>query len=269
MQEFSDRAAPHQLAFEAFGIQLRVCTNAPELLPRIESLIPPGSRRRPRSSAQQQLGLLDEGNDWYSIYRNDGICFHDAPGREFALLTLDAQIQSLLAHEAPEFIFLHAGVVADGNRAIVMPGRSFAGKTTLVRSLVEGGAVYYSDEFAVLDEAGHVHPYARPLSFRPPGGPPVDYAVVQLGGVAGERPVRIGLVVLTRYRPGAEWAPRPLSSGAGALALLEHALPAQERPDEALRHISRAIAGAAVLEGERGEADQIAGRLLDALRAAA
>jgi len=269
MQEFSDRAAPHQLAFEAFGVQLRICTNAPELLPRIESLIPPGSRRRPRSSAQQLLGVLDEGDDWYSIYRNDGVCFHDAPGREYALLTLGGQIQSHFALKAPKFIFLHAGVVADGNRAIVMPGRSFAGKTTLVRSLVEGGAVYYSDEFAVLDEAGHVHPYARPLSFRPPEGPPIDYWVDQLGGVAGEESLPVGLVVLARYRPGAEWNPRPLSSGAGALALFEHALPAQERPDEALRHISRAIAGVAVLEGERGEADEIAGQLLDALRAAA
>jgi hypothetical protein len=270
MREFTDRTAPHQVAFDAFGIQMRICTNDPDLLARIESMMPPGWRRRPRSSAQQRLGLLDEGDDHYSVYRYDGVCIHDAPGREYALMMLDGQIHGHVALEAPEFIFIHAGVVADGERAIVMPGRSFAGKTTLVRSLVESGAVYYSDEFAVLDATGRVHPYAKPLSYRPPdGGPPVDYRANQLGGVAGDQPLPIGLVVSTRYRAGARWDPQPLSAGAGALTLLENAVPAQDRPDQTMRHITLAIAGATVLDGERGEADEIAGRLLEALRAAA
>jgi hypothetical protein len=269
MQEFTDSAAPYQLAFEAFGIQMRVCTYAPELLPRIESMIPPGWRRRPRASAQQRLGLLAEGDGIYSLYRYDGACIHDAPGLEYALITLDTQIQSHVAVEAPEFIFIHAGVVADGTRAIVMPGLSFAGKTTLVRSLVEAGAVYYSDEFAVLDEGGRVHPYAKPLSFRPPDGPPVEYQAHELGGVVGVEPVPVGLVVATRYRPGSAWDPRPLSAAAGALALLEHAVPAHDRPEQTIRHISRAIAGAKVFDGDRGEAKETAGALLNALGTAA
>lgn len=249
---------------------MRICTNARELLPRIESMIPPGSRRRPRASGQQRLGLLAEGDDIYSIYRYDGACIHDAPGREYALMMLDGQIHGHVALEAPEFIFIHAGVVADGERAIVMPGRSFAGKTTLVRSMVEAGALYYSDEFAVLDANGRVHPYAKPLSYRPPvGGPTVDYRADELGGAAGDEPLPIGLIVFARYRPGAQWNPHPLSPGAGALALLENAVPAQDRPDQTIRHITRAIAGTTVLEGVRGEADEIASQLLDVLRAAA
>ena len=269
MQEFNDRAAPHQIAFDAFGIQMRICTNDPGLLPRVESMIPPGWRRRPRSSAQQRLGLLDEGDDWYSVYRHDGVCIHDAPGREYALMFLDGQIQGHVALEAREFIFIHAGVVADGERAIVMPGRSFAGKTTLVRSLIEAGAVYYSDEFAVLDEMGRVHPYPKRLSFRPPEGVPVDYRVDELGAIAGVQPLPIGLVVAAQFRPEAQWDPHTLSIGAGALALLENAVPAQDRPEQTIRYISRAIASATVLEGDRGEADETAGQLLDALRAAA
>jgi hypothetical protein len=269
MQEFSDRAAPHQLAFEAFGTQIRICTNDPDLLPRVESMMPPGWRRRPRSSAQPRLGLLYEGNDWYSLYRYDGACVHDAPGKEYALSMLDTQIQSHVAVEAPEFIFLHAGVVAEGSRAIVLPGLSFSGKTTLVRSLVEAGAVYYSDEYAVLDETGRVHPYAKPLSVRRLKQRTIDYRVDQLGGVAGVEPIPIGLVAAVRFRPGAKWDPRPLSTGAGALALLEHAVPAQDRPDQTIRYISRAIAGATAVQGERGEAEETAGMLLEALRATA
>ena len=108
-----------------------------------------------------------------------------------------------------------------------MPGLSFSGKTTLVRALVEAGAVYYSDEFAMLDEAGRVHPYARQLSFRPPDGRPVDLRAEELGGVAGTEPLPVGMVIVTRYRPGGVWQPRQLSAGAGALAMLEHTIPSR------------------------------------------
>jgi hypothetical protein len=267
MQEFSDKAAPYQLAFEAYGMELRICTSSPELLEEIQPMMPPGWRRRPRASVQHTVGLLEEGEDIYSVYHN-GICIHDAPGRRYALMVMDAQIQGQVAFEAPEFVFLHAGVVADDDRAIVIPGLSFTGKTMLVHALVETGALYYSDEFAVLDEAGHVHPYPKRLSLRPAdGGRPVETDVEQLGGRVGEHPLRIGLVILAPYSPGAEWSPRKLSMGAGALALFEHAVPAQSRPEQTMRFLSAALKRAVILSGERGEADEFARVLLDTMRA--
>jgi hypothetical protein len=269
MQEFSDKTAPHQIPFRVYGLDLRICTNSAELLERIEPLMPPGWERRPRSSTQHRVGLLEEDNDIYSIY-SESICTHDAPGKEYALMMMEAQLSAHVSLEATEFVFVHAGVVADGDRAIVMPGASFAGKTTLVRALVEAGAVYYSDEFAVLDEAGRVHPYARPLSFRPPDdGLPVELQVDELGGVAGTGPLRVGLVIATSYVPGGEWQPRELSPGAGVLAMLEHTVPAQVRPEQTMRVLRKAMEGAVALEGERDEADEFAGVLLETLRAAA
>ena len=58
-------------------------------------------------------------------------------------------------------------------------------------------------------------------------------------------------------------------AGAGVLATLEHTIPAEERPEQAMRVLRRAIDGAVALEGERGEADQLAAVLLENLRAAA
>ena len=64
-------------------------------------------------------------------------------------------------------MFVHAGVVAVDGRALLLPGGSFTGKTTLVAALLRAGAQYGSDEYAVLDEAGLVLPaYPRPLSIR-------------------------------------------------------------------------------------------------------
>ena len=270
MQTFDDKTAPYQLAFEAYGTELRVCTNSRELLDHVELMLPPGWRRRPRSSKQHRLGLLEEGNGIYSIYRpSDGACIHDAPGRDYALIMLESQIQGYIALNATEFVFIHAGVVADGGRAIVIPGMSFSGKTTLVRALVDAGAVYYSDEFAAFDETGRVVPYAKRLTVRRPHEGADDYSVEQLGGVAGVEPMRMGLVIATHFRPGAEWQPRQLTPGAGALAMLAHAVPAQARPEQTLRVLKRALQGAVILQGERGEANDVARVLLDTLRAAA
>ncbi len=67
---------------------------------------------------------------------------------------------------------------------------------------------------------------------------------------------------MTTYRAGTEWNPTRLSPGRGALAMVSHALSALKRPQETTDFITRALDGAVVLEGERGEADDVAGRLL-------
>jgi hypothetical protein len=268
MRVFDDKTAPYQIPFEAYGTEVRICTNSRELLAHVEPMIPPRARSRPRSSTQRRVGVLDEGDDFYSVY-NDDICVHDAHGLAYALLMVDTQIHGLIALDSPDYIFVHAGVVAADRRAIVMPGLSFAGKTTLVRALVEAGAVYYSDEFAVLDLEGLVHPYPRPLTVRMPQAASIDYPVEELGGVAGTEPIEVGMVVATHFRPGAEWDPEELSQGAGALAVFEHAVPARERPEQTLRVIKGALNGATILRGERGEADDIAPLLLGALRSMA
>jgi hypothetical protein len=61
-----------------------------------------------------------------------------------------------------------------------------------------------------------------------------------------------------RYRAGSEWRPQRLSAGAGVLATLEHTIPAEERPEQPMRVLRRAIDGVVALEAEPGEADELA-----------
>jgi hypothetical protein len=177
---------------------------------------------------------------------------------------LDSALRTRIAHHAPGRIFVHAGAVAIDGRALLVPGASFAGKTTLVAALVREGAAYLSDEFAVLDESGQVHPYPRPLSLRP-GGPQFGGPVEAPGDQqAGPRPV--GAIVVTSYEAGGRFEPRRISAGSGALALLANAVPARERPGETLRAARAAASRAVVLEGSRGEADEAAGALVELAR---
>ncbi len=168
-----------------------------------------------------------------------------------------------IALHAHDHVFVHAGVVGVEDRAIVLPGRSFAGKTTLVAALVEAGAEYWSDEYAVLDADGLVHPYPKPLSVRIDDTRETDeHPVESLGGRAGDRPLPVAVIAFTSYRPGAAWTLSARTAGEGTVKLLEHAIAARSRPEQVLAAVRRAATNAMVLEGERGDAGQAASALL-------
>src|SRR4051794_25117219 len=86
-----------------------------------------------------------------------------------AALSTVSTIELMAAAHSPTYVAIHAGVVQTDHGAILLPGRSHAGKTTLTASLVDAGAVYFSDEYALLDRKGMVYAYPRPLRMRSRG----------------------------------------------------------------------------------------------------
>jgi hypothetical protein len=180
---------------------------------------------------------------------------------------LGAALDFAVAQHATERVFLHAGVVAWQGVAIVIPGRSLTGKTTLVSALVRAGATLYSDEFAPIDQHGRVWPHDRPLSVRAPGstgrGRPVSSQ--ELGIERGTEPVPVGLVVHTRHVPGATWRPVELDEAEGLLPLLDNAVVATTDPRRAMSFLAPVTAGARVLGGPRGDADEAAAQILQLL----
>jgi hypothetical protein len=211
------------------------------------------------------VGILAEDDGTYSVFK-DRARVSDSQTLELSLIMLEGQLRGHVAYQSPDRTFVHAGAVGHEGRALIFPGHSFAGKTTLVAALVRAGAVYYSDEFAVLDADGLVHPYPKPLSLRDePAAGQAETNVEELGGVAGVEPLPLGLAVFTYYRPGAEFRPDSISPGAAALELVSHTVSVRARPDAAMRALTRALADATALKGQRGEAHEIADRLLESV----
>jgi hypothetical protein len=249
------------LAFEAFGVRTAVEASSPELLERVHAVLPPGSVRCDGEEVARTFSIRVQELGTYAI-AVEGIVMSQGLDLELALGVLDSQLRTSIAIDAPEVVFIHAGVVAHGDGVIVLPGRSFSGKTTLVAALVEAGATYYSDEFAVIDRSGLVHPYAKPLSLRGTDYRQKEHSVESLGGVAGRDPLPIRAVVVTSYRAGAEWRPKRLSHGEGAMALLANAVAARDHPREVMGVLPRALEAAVVIESERGEAASVVPSLL-------
>ena len=90
----------------------------------------------------------------------------------------------------------------------------------------------------------------------------MKYSAEELGGVAGVCPLRVGLVLITRYVKGTRFRPRQLSAGRAVLGLLANTLPARRRPGRVLDTLTQAVARASVLRGTRGEAEETARQIL-------
>jgi len=238
----------------------------------LQERLPPHSKPSISGTVERFLSVILGGKAEGSRIRNYHLLYedHSVVARSFkldeVLDAFEARCRLGVAELSNSRIFVHAGVVGWKDRAILLPGRSFVGKTSLVAELVKLGATYYSDEFAVLDPNGCVHAFPKPLSVRQPGETKqVDVPVEHLGGRVGTKPLAPGLVVASSYKAGARWKPRLLTPAHGALTLLANTVPARRDPERVLATLERVVTAAPTFKGGRGEAEQTAHLILERL----
>jgi hypothetical protein len=254
----------------SYGASVGIRVSEPSALAALLDRLPPGWQPRKTRTVERLYSLVVGGRDGrvrrLNVLYGDWELLARTHDLEEALDRFAADVQLHVAERARRRVFVHAGVVGWRGRAIVIPGRSFSGKTTLVEELVRAGATYYSDDYAVFDARGRVHPFPRQLSIRRNGGYTQErHSVESLGGVAGKVPLPVGLVVVTEYDAQVQvWRPRPLSTGQAVLELLGHAVAARRKPDEVLDALQRATGEARVLKGRRGDAQRVAPKILEA-----
>ena len=175
----------------------------------------------------------------------------------------ESDLRLYVAELATHRVFVHAGVVGWKGQGLVIPGRSYSGKSTLVAELVRAGATYYSDEYAVLDSRGRVHPFSKPIELREEGEfTQTKITAAELGGHSGTRPLPVGLVLMTQFKSGARWRPRKLTAGRGVLEMLFNTVSARRSPERALATLQRVTSQAEVLKGVRGNATDVVDALL-------
>jgi hypothetical protein len=246
---------PARISVVAHGVRIGLGADSPDALDLLVAMLPPGARRSRGNGVNASYTLwrapAESGESIGTVDREELLRSTD---RENVVQTLERHLHLYVAEYAPRRVFVHAGVVAWNGRAVIIPGTSYSGKSTLVAALVQAGATYYSDEYAVVDPSGRVHPYLQPLQLRDAYGYADPVAATKVRLVMGKEALAAGLVLVTNYRRGGRWSARPVSAGAGMLALLANTVSARRDPKRALQHLTRLLAGARVLEGPRGEA---------------
>lgn len=243
--------SPAALCFDAYGVPVELRASDPELFGALRTVIPPGA----------SITEADDAATVYSIVENDGSYLLLADSSRVAeraqLIDILALLESVLhfqiAVTARTRLFVHAGVVGWHGGAIVLPGRTHAGKSSLVAALVRAGATYYSDEYAVFDDDGFVHAFPRALGMRDETGRTrrVDPRAI---GAVGDAPLPVTRVVATRHVTGGTWYAAPMSPGETVLALLDNTLAARSRSADAVRILAAVARRAPGFRGERGDA---------------
>jgi hypothetical protein len=252
-----------KLHFSAYDLPLEIHCEDESLVSRLLTCLPPQFQPQVDRKCGRVYKVQRHGETRFELWV-DSTCLVQSASFQEILDVLEGDIQLYVAEFARPWVFLHAGAVVWRGRAIVLPGSSFAGKSTLVAALLRAGAQYLSDEYAVLDRHARVYPYSRRLSLRIGRQAPLRCTPFDLGAETCREPAPIGLVGLFSFRPSSCGEVCRLSSAQALLGLLLHAVPARQRPRDVLEALTRIVAKVSVLSGERGEADAFAAWLLEA-----
>ena len=163
---------------------------------------------------------------------------------------VESELALFAAERLTGLVAVHAAVVVRGSKALLVPGASGVGKSSLCVAAANAGAQVLSDEYALVDPTtGLVTGWRRPVRVRREGG-----GVDRFDLTVASASVPVGLVALVKHDPvaGRSWAP---INGAGAvLGLLANTVCAQSRPDESLDAALAIARSAAAVSGTRGEA---------------
>lgn len=258
------------LAFEVFGVKIGVRSNDESIIKKIKEglpyLLPIDIKHisfdeiehcfsvylNKRSNPKKIWVNKDEEEIIDYLYLKDKLDF------------LDSKIRLTVAEFAENFVFLHAGVVGYKGKAIIIPAKSFSGKTTLVAELSKRGLDYYSDEYAVLDENGLVHPFTKKLSIRGiiDDYQQVDIDVEELGGNKGVEPLKVGLILVSKFIKKGKFNPKIVSSGEGIIESISNSVSIRQNPKFVLQVLSIITNEAKIVKTSRGEASSFADKFL-------
>lgn len=201
----------------------------------------------------------------YQLYYNEERLIQTSQLRQL-LTSFENHAELYSAYNAKDYLFIHAGVVGWQGKAILIPARSMSGKTSLTHALLKAGASYYSDEFALLDAEGWVHPYPVPLSIRKKGALIGEkHSLASLGIQPATEALPVGLIVVAKHKRYARWQPQSLPPAEAMLALMDNAVAANRDPEFSMPILKKVVSRAKAIKSQRGEAQRVARAILRSL----
>jgi hypothetical protein len=256
------------LAFGIRGFDLLIRVECPsiEIGDALRTyLFPPLPRTESAPTSPDICVRVDRSGDGYRVEV-------DGELTEFALTVGDAALATVKALDRAVVLRLsalravHAGALLIDGKALLLPGSSHAGKSSLVAELLCRGASHFSDEYALIDDNGLAHAYPRPLLLR--NGSPKQSLVLpkELNARFATDPAPVGWILALDYVPGASWKIHELSQSEAVLLLLRNTPHELEKSPGMVDLFLGVAARAKCFEGERGEAAEAAIYVLDLIR---
>ena len=258
----------HRFTFESYGFRVSLVSKHEDLLAKAVGVAQKAllSRVSIIENSASDTGYVfgfDFRDGVFYLHQN-GLQTNHVSSEHVFFKYFNSILRLTVAENAVDTVFIHAGVIGRNGKAVVFPGRSFSGKTTLVAELIKLGAEYYSDEYAVIGSDGMVHPFPRELSLRSylVENDEVDIAPEALGANIGDRPAEVGSVVITEFDDRSSWQPEVLTVGKGILETIPHTIPINADTKMSLKILNLAFANAIIVKSYRGDIKQDAVAIL-------
>jgi HprK-related kinase A len=262
---------PDAVVVRLLSFTARVTSNCPALLRDIASLYPTAPIGPARSAGPSTAWFRVMETSVGRYGRRIIVRASDGQGGSFgsadeALAYLAYQIDAAAAIGLARYLLIHAGAVAYGGSAILMPGASGAGKSTLVAALALAGFRYLSDELAVVDGAALAAlPFLRPLCLKAGGWTTLQaafdtrqspltavrpdgeavYYLVPPRPCAPERRLPIRYILMPVRQAGADALLAPISRAQTLAELARHSLNLPRHGPAAIEVLARVVEGAA------------------------
>ena len=187
-----------------FGVHLDVVGDSADTVEALDRYVMPWLPREPVGAVAAD-GLVEvrragDGDGLEVLV--DGAVAGAAPSPLTAIPCVQRALDEMWVRRQADVAVVHGGVVAHDGRALLLPGPTHAGKSTLVAELVRRGAPYFSDEYALIDADGRVHPYPRALLLRDGSGYDQPRLATELGGTVAHEPLSGGPHRGTALFPG-------------------------------------------------------------------
>jgi len=191
-----------------------------------------------------------------AVYCDDAMLYRSPSQSSVAAIFLERLLEHLI-RTCTGGMLLHAAALARDGKALVLAGKTGAGKTTLATWLVCRGFDYLTDELVHVDmQALCVSGFARPLHLKEParalfaGVVDVDGGDAIMASPLGTHisPTRLGAraarrarpcaVVLPAYRAGAPLDLHPLAKAQAATRLMGCLVNARDRPQHGFGEVA-------------------------------
>ena len=250
---------------DAPGFSLSVTGDCPETLETVRRYLLPWLPRRSAQggSADVRVSLTrNAAPGRFEVRLNDRV-IGENESLPYLLNLIQQSADDCMIRNLDHQAVVHAGVVTYHGRAIVLPGSSGSGKTRMVQELLGRGAEYSSDEYAILDMRGNVHPYPRALMIRKDGDEQHPLLASELNARVRTRPAPVALFLFLRYDAGAAGLDAVRLDRSDALIrLLQNSPQILEENPAVLEPLKAAVSRADSFAGVRGESGSAAAEIL-------
>ena len=251
-----------EFSIRAFDSTIQVASTCPDAYAVLERYAFPTLPRAARTVEKADIFIrIDRVADQFQLLANDVLAASDCQ----AISLVPDLIRALDDAVIPRLTTLravHAGTVVWGGRALLLPGVSHAGKSSLVSELLRRGATYFSDEYALIDSEGRVHPYPRPLLVR--NGCPEQLPMLpgECNAPVGNAPAQVSWILAIQYLHACTWTVAPISQSEALLTLLRNTPHFLAESPDMVDIFKRAVSGAICYGGQRSEAADAADQIM-------